>query len=103
MDRKLSLWTAAWLSVLLTAVSVLTAGCGRSQPAPAQPEEATATRPALATATEVPTATTALSDTPEATVESAATGTPEEEVTYTLPTKGSQTAPVTIIEFSDYL
>jgi ABC-type glycerol-3-phosphate transport system substrate-binding protein len=104
MDRKLNLWATVRLFVLLLAVLALTAGCGGAQPAPlAQPEEPTATRPAPATATEAPTATAAPSDTPEATAESTATNGSGEEVTYTLPTKGSETAPVTIIEFSDYL
>lgn len=108
-------WVAVWFLFLLVAAFTL-AGCGGSQPAPTQsnvptatqPEEPTATRPApptlteAATATEEATATTAPSALPQTTAESPDAGEPE-EVAYTLPMKGTGNAPVTIIEFSDYL
>jgi len=59
--------------------------------------------PATATATEAPTITTVPSDTPAATAEATEADSSGGEVAFNLPMKGSETAPVTIFEFSDFL
>jgi len=88
---------------------MLIVGC--AGPPPASPIEPTATRtevppttvPATATATEAPTITTVPSDTPAATAEATEADSSGGEVAFNLPMKGSETAPVTIFEFSDFL
>ena len=109
MSRKLNPRSAAGIVAVSAAVLMLIVGC--AGPPPAQPVEPTATRtevppttvPATATATEAPTITTVPSDTPAATAEATNADTSGGGATFDLPMKGSDTAPVTIFEFSDYL
>lgn len=111
MNRESSSRSAAGLSGLLAAILVLAAGCGGPPPAPAQTKEPPATRPATLTAgtpataraIDTPTTTAAPSDTPEATAAATEADASPEEASFELPMKGSETAPVTIFEFSDYL
>ncbi|MFQ5341652.1 MAG: hypothetical protein ACE5F6_08925 [Anaerolineae bacterium] len=109
MICKLNPGSAVGIVAVLAVVLMLTVGC--AGPPPAQPIEPTATRtkaptatrPATATATEAPTIATVPSDTPAVTAEATEAASSGGGVTFNLPMKGSETAPVTIFEFSDFL
>lgn len=113
MHYQVKSGTVARLLALLLATAALSVGCSGPQPTPAQTQEPTATQTQAATATAAATATTTIMlmatepttstagpSTPQTTAQATAAG---EEVTYRLPSKGRQDAPVTLIEFSDYL
>ncbi len=109
----------AWAIVplLLVLLVSLSAGCSGEEPEslPTQTAEPTTTQ--APTATELPASPTVKAATATETVtqtaapdENAATptaateaGESDEETVYELPVKGDPDAPVTIIEFSDYL
>lgn len=115
MHRRLKAWVAAWRLSLLVVALMLPAACSGSRPSAQSEKEPAAIQPAAPTATQAATATTAPtatkvaanttapSDEATATVESSEGGRTDEEVAFSLPTKGSASAPVTILEFSDYL
>ncbi|MBS1252335.1 MAG: hypothetical protein MAG451_01374 [Anaerolineales bacterium] len=115
MYHKRKAWAVVpFLLILLVSLS---AGCGGEEPEslPTQTAEPTATQ--APTATEPPASPTVKAATATETMtqtatpdESAATptaateaGESGEEIVYELPVKGDPDAPVTIIEFSDYL
>ncbi len=114
MEREFGARRIARPLVVLLIMFVLLAACGGSDATPTEPAATEVPEPTVtegpapptveaAVATEVATVTVTPADTPAPSTGSTGETDQGEEVTYQLPTKGSADAPVTLIEFSDYM